>query len=85
MAETQFAKYMTVRKTAREYGLSEHMLRTMIKKEECPGFYAGNRFMINVDLLQERLANESRKRSGAGTENWYNVSYDKKVIEAVRT
>ena len=56
-------KLMTVRSVAKEFGLSENMLRTWIKKGECPGFYAGNRFMINVDLLEDKMQEDSDNRN----------------------
>ncbi len=55
-------KLMTVKNVVKEYGLSENMLRTWIKNGECPGFYNGNRFMINVDLLEEKMTEDSIKR-----------------------
>lgn len=55
-------KLMTVKSVAREYGLSEDMLRSWIKRGECPGFYNGNRFMINVDLLEKKITDISTKR-----------------------
>ena len=55
-------KLMTVKNVVKEYGLSENMLRTWIKKGECPGFYNGNRFMINVDLLEKKMTEDSQTR-----------------------
>ena len=54
-------KILTVKATARELGLSENMLRTWIKCGECPGFYRGNRFYINVDMLERQISKKSRE------------------------
>lgn len=34
-----------------EIGISESCLRKMIKAGEVPGFYSGNRYLINVELF----------------------------------
>lgn len=52
--------YMTIRQTARETGFYEGMLRTRLKHNKLPGFYAGNRYYINVPLLMEMLDAECR-------------------------
>jgi hypothetical protein len=33
----------------------------MVAQKRCPGIYAGNRFMVNVDALIEQLDTESRR------------------------
>ena len=52
--------YMTIRETASETGLAEGTLRTLLKRNKLPGFYAGSRYYINVPLLMEMLDAESR-------------------------
>lgn len=52
--------YMTINQTVRETGFSEGMLRTRLKHNKLPGFYAGSRYYINVPLLMEMLDAESR-------------------------
>ena len=52
--------YMTIRQTASETGLAAGTLRTRLKYNKLPGFYAGNRYYINVPLLMEMLDAESR-------------------------
>lgn len=44
--------FKTIKQTAREFGYSEWMLRQMLKEEKLPGFYRGNRFYINIDMLK---------------------------------
>ena len=48
-------KFLTIRNTAKEYGISEWVLRGMVKRGECPGFYSGTRFYIAVEQLLEKM------------------------------
>lgn len=57
-------KFYTVRKTARLGFITESHLRRLIKMGECPGYYAGSRFMVNVDALVEQLDGAGRKVVG---------------------
>ena len=52
--------YMTINQTVRETGFAVGMLRTRLKHNKLPGFYAGNRYYINVPLLMEMLDSECR-------------------------
>ena len=52
--------YMTIRQTAIETGIAVGTLRTRLKCNKLPGFYAGSRYYINVPLLMEMLDAESR-------------------------
>ena len=52
--------YMTINQTVRETDFSVGMLRTRLKHNKLPGFYAGNRYYINVPLLMEMLDAECR-------------------------
>lgn len=54
--------FKTVRQTAAMGLLTEHYLRILIAQGKCPGVYAGNRFLINVDALAEQLDAESRQQ-----------------------
>ena len=51
----------TVRKTAASGIISEHYLRMLIAKGECPGIYSGNRFLVNVNALEEMLEAQSKQ------------------------
>lgn len=53
--------FKTVRQTAAAGLLTEHYLRILIAQGKCPGVYAGNRFLINVEALAEQLDTESRQ------------------------
>ena len=53
--------FKTIRQTAAMCILTEHRLRLMHKEGKLPGIHAGNRFYVNVDVLNEMLENESRK------------------------
>ena len=47
--------FLTIRETAKLGIVSEKMLRRMVKRGECPGIYAGTRFLVNVPLLEKAL------------------------------
>ena len=51
--------YKTIRQTAAMGILPEHRLRLLGAQHACPGFYTGNRFMVNVNLLIELLDRQS--------------------------
>lgn len=53
--------FKTIRQTAATGILSEHYLRMLVAKGECPGIYTGNRFMVNVTALAEMLDMQSKK------------------------
>ena len=48
--------FKSIRATAREGILSEYSLRLMCAQGTLPGFYVGNRFLVNVDALVEQLS-----------------------------
>lgn len=55
-------EFGTTRATVKKVpGLSEHFLRQLIKAGQCPGFYAGSRFYVNITALVEMLDNAGRK------------------------
>ena len=60
------ASFKTIRQTAASGLISEHYLRGMVSRGECPGFQSGNRFLVNVEQLTEKLNKMSRtdKREG---------------------
>ena len=49
------AIFKTIRETAKTGLLSEYSLRLMCAQGTLPGFYVGNRYMVNVDALVEQL------------------------------
>ena len=53
--------FKTIRQTAATGLLSEHRLRVLVAKGECPGIYTGNRFLVNTTALSEQLENECKK------------------------
>ena len=53
--------FKTIRQTAATGLLSEHRLRILVAKGECPGIYTGNRFLVNVTALSEQLETQSKK------------------------
>ena len=52
-------KLLTVKSTAKEFNLPEEMLRNWIKQGKCPGIYHGNRFLINISMLEDMIHTES--------------------------
>lgn len=48
--------FQTIRQTAKAGILSEYSLRLMAAQGTLPGFYVGNRFLVNVDALVEQLS-----------------------------
>lgn len=61
--------FKTIRQTAATGILPEHRLRLMVAAGECPGIQSGNRFLINVSALAEKLDEMSRcavRKEGTG-------------------
>lgn len=54
--------YPTIRQAAARGPYSEYTLRLMLRRNELPGFFAGNRFRVNYALLMEQVDAESRSR-----------------------
>ena len=52
MQELQF---MSIREVARTGLISEHYLRIMVKKGECPCIKSGKKVLVNVPALREKL------------------------------
>lgn len=57
-------KFQTIRQTAKLGILSEHILRLRLAQGRLPGVYAGNRFMVNLPLLEKQLDAESAAQAG---------------------
>lgn len=51
----------TIKQTAAmpDVPLTESALRGMVKRKECPGWYTGNRFTVNIDALLAMLEQKS--------------------------
>ncbi|MBQ4354262.1 MAG: hypothetical protein IJC71_05150 [Clostridia bacterium] len=43
-------------KASKATRIPENAIRRMIKQKICPGFYSGNRFMVNTEALVAMLA-----------------------------
>jgi hypothetical protein len=54
------SNYRTIREVARTGLLAEYHLRTLYHQGRLPGIQTGRKFLVNVDLLQEQLEQESR-------------------------
>ena len=49
-------RYQTIRTVARDPAFpNEAMLRSMVKRGVCPGFFQGTRFYVDTVLLREHL------------------------------
>lgn len=59
-----FPTFLTIRRTAATGLLSEHYLRQLVARGECPGIRTGNRFLVNLEALVELLEQQSRKGAG---------------------
>ena len=59
-------EFMTIRETAATGILSEHQLRLMKKQNQLPGIYTGNRFLVNYQMLVERLNAECAENVEGG-------------------
>lgn len=59
-------EFKTIRQVAATGLISEHFLRLMVARGECPGIRSGSRFLVNFTALAEMLDAESRKAVGAG-------------------
>lgn len=57
-------KFQTIRQTAKLGILSEYNLRLRLAQGRLPGVYAGNRFMVNLPLLEKQLDAESAAQAG---------------------
>ena len=47
--------YPTIKQAAQELEISEWTLRQMVKEKKVPGFYRGNRFYVNLEMLKEQF------------------------------
>ena len=62
-------EFKTIRQTAATGLISEHYLRLMVKRGECPGIQSGTRFLVNVPALAEKLDKLSRSNSEGAVED----------------
>ena len=53
--------FVTIRKASQATGLSERLLRDMVRDGACPGIYSGNRFLVDTEMLIRRLRGETEK------------------------
>lgn len=47
--------FMTVRQAANELGVSAFALRRMLKDDDLPGYYSGNRYYVNIPQTKKKL------------------------------
>lgn len=55
MGTQMTADFCTIRAAAARGYLSEHHLRLLLAQGKLPGVYSGNRFKINMRLLDQQL------------------------------
>lgn len=53
-------RFMTIREAGKAGPLTSYRLRIMQKQGKLPGVYAGNRFLVNYNMLLDMLNSESR-------------------------
>ena len=53
--------FKTIRQVAALGVLPEYRIRLLVAQGKCPGIYAGNRFLVNVEALAEMLDQQSRR------------------------
>lgn len=58
-------EFKTIRQTAATGIITEHYLRLMVARGDCPGIRSGNRFLVNVPALAEMLDKLSREKQDA--------------------
>lgn len=56
-------QFQTINQAAKTIGLPHTCLRSMQAAGKLPGFFAGSRYYVNVDLLREKLETESRNNA----------------------
>ena len=57
----KYKKLLTVRETAEKGILSENVIRKLIKQDKIPGVRIGNRFYVNIDLLEKSIDDLCKK------------------------
>ena len=57
---TNMPMLKSIRETVKITGLSESLIRQLVKQKKCPGFYNGKKFIVNVDLFIESINAKSR-------------------------
>lgn len=60
--------FMTIRQAAKTGIITEYTLRLMEKQGRLPGIRSGNRFLVNVPMLEQQLDRESAANAQAGTD-----------------
>ena len=53
--------FQTIRQTARELKIPEHLVRSLVAQGVCPGIRSGNRFLVHTEALREYLDAESQR------------------------
>ncbi len=54
-------RFLTIRETARQTGLSEYFLRKSIKNGTIPVVMCGNRCKLNISMLMDALKAQTTK------------------------
>lgn len=61
--------YITINSAAKKGPFPEFRLRKWLKEGRLPGFYAGNRFYVNYDLLMQMIEGECYQNMGGSTKS----------------
>ena len=54
--------FLSIKKTADEFGISDKLIRKWVKNGECPEFYVRVKFLVNVEMFEEKLKKLSRRK-----------------------
>lgn len=60
--------FLSIRQTARTGIINEYSLRRFLAQGLLPGFFAGNKFMVNINLLTEQIADPHSYLNSRGKE-----------------
>lgn len=60
--------FKTIRQVAATGIISEHYLRQLVARGECPGVWSCNRFLVNISALAEMLDEQSRAAVTGGAQ-----------------
>lgn len=59
--------YMTIKDTSTATGLSQYLIRRLCKEGRCPHIRSGEKYLVNVEALLEKLDEQSRETKGTAS------------------
>ena len=61
-------QFMSIRQTTKATGISESLIRRLVREGQCPGFYSGKKYTVNVDALVEMLSGMKGEQLGGNSD-----------------